>query len=85
MCQIFKLCQDGRCRQVSVTFGTRFKWSLVVVDKWSLFRGRFSTIIVLAIFEVVVVYRWSLTGPYQANSPLRANHKMPPPKQIFYS
>jgi hypothetical protein len=54
--------QDGRCRQVSMTFGTRFRWSLVVVDRWSLFRGSFSPKIALAGFRVVVVDRWSLFG-----------------------
>jgi hypothetical protein len=25
--------QDSCCRQVSMTFGTRFKWSLVIFDR----------------------------------------------------
>jgi hypothetical protein len=54
--------QDSHCRQVSMTFGTRFRWSLVVVDKWSLFRGSFSTKTAWAGFRVVVVDRWSLFG-----------------------
>jgi len=55
-----KLGKNGRCGQVFITFGTIFGWSLVVVDRWSLFRGRFSTKIVWAGFGVVVVDRWSL-------------------------
>jgi hypothetical protein len=38
--------KSGRFRQVLMTFQTCFGWPLVVVDRWSLFRGRFSTIIV---------------------------------------
>ena len=54
--------QNGRCRQVSMTFATRFRRSLVVVDRWSLFRGSFSTKIAWAGFRVVVVGRWLLFG-----------------------
>ena len=35
---------------------------LVVVDRWSLFGGSFSTKIAWAGFRVVVVARWSLFG-----------------------
>ena len=45
-----------------MTFGTRFRWPLTVVDKWSLFRGSFSTKIAWVGFRVVVVGRWSLFG-----------------------
>ncbi len=55
-----KLGKNGCCGQVFITLGTIFRWSLVVVDRWSLFRGRFSTEIVWAGFGVVVVDRWSL-------------------------
>jgi hypothetical protein len=41
---------------------TRFEWSLVVVDRWSLFRGSFSTNIAWAGFGVIVVDRWLLFG-----------------------
>ncbi len=44
------------------SFMTQLRWSLVVVDRWSLFRGRFSTKIAWAGFRVVVVDRWSLIG-----------------------
>ena len=54
--------KNGRCGQVSVIFMTRFMWSLAVVDRWSLFRGRFSTKIAWAGFGAVVVDRWSLFG-----------------------
>jgi len=54
--------QDGCCRQVSMTFGTRYRWLLVVVDRWSLFRDSFSTKIAWAGLRVVVVDRWSLFG-----------------------
>ena len=54
--------KSGRYRQVYMTFWIRFRWSLVVVDRWSLFRGRFSTKIAWAGFRVVVVDRWSLFG-----------------------
>ena len=36
------------------------KWPLVVVDRWSLSKGSFSTKITWAGFRVVVVERWSL-------------------------
>ena len=42
------------------SFGTRFRWPMAVVYKWSLFRGRFRTYIDWARFGVVVVDRWSL-------------------------
>ena len=54
--------KSGRCRQVYVSTLARFRWPLVVVDRWSLFRGRFSTKIAWAGFIVVVVDRWSLFG-----------------------
>ena len=57
-----KFDKNGRCRQVFVIFMTRFRWSLAVVDRWSLFRGRFSTKIARAGFGAVVVDRWSLFG-----------------------
>ncbi len=38
-----KIGQNGRCRQVFMKFGPKFWRSLVVVDRWSLFRGSFST------------------------------------------
>ncbi len=53
--------KSGRYRQVLVNFRTRFRWSLVVVDRWSLFRGCFSTKFAWAGYRVVVVQRWSLT------------------------
>ncbi len=31
--------KNGPGRQVLMTFWTRFRWSLVVVNRWSLFRG----------------------------------------------
>ncbi len=40
----------------------RFMWSQAVVDRWSLFRGRFSTKTAWVAFRVVVVHRWSLFG-----------------------
>ena len=54
--------KSGHCRQVFMTFGTGFRWPLVVVDRWSLFRGGFSTKISWAGFRVFVVDRWSLFG-----------------------
>ena len=45
-----------------MTLWARFRWSLVVVDRWSLFRGCFSTKIARAGFRVVVVDRSSLFG-----------------------
>ena len=56
------MTKSGRCRQVYMTFWIRFRWSLVVVDRWSLFRGSLSTKIAWAGFRVVVVDRWSLFG-----------------------
>jgi len=41
-------------------YQAKFVWSLVVVDRWSLFRGSFSTKIARAGLRVVVVDRWSL-------------------------
>ncbi len=52
----------GRCRQVFVKFRTTFRWSLVVVGRWSLFKCRFITKFAWAGFGVVVVDRWSLFG-----------------------
>ena len=60
--KFFKMCQNGRCRQVFQPFWTTFKWPVAVVDRWSLFRGSFSTKIAMAGFRVVVVDRWSLFG-----------------------
>jgi hypothetical protein len=57
-----KKTKNGRCTQVFPSFGTRFRWPLAVVDRWSLFRGSFSTNFVWAGFGVVVVDRWSLFG-----------------------
>ena len=54
--------RSGRCRQVYISIQARFRWPLVVVDRWSLFRGSFSTKIAWAGFRVVVVDRWSLFG-----------------------
>ncbi len=54
--------KSGRCRQVFLSFWTRFRWPLVVVDRWSLFRGRITIKIAWAGFRVVVVDRWSLFG-----------------------
>ena len=54
--------KSGCCTQVFITYGTRNKWPLALVDRWSLFRGNFSTKIVWAGFKVVVVDRWSLFG-----------------------
>ncbi len=57
------MIKSGRYRQVFMTVQTYFGWPLVVVDnRWSLFRGRFSTKIAWAGFRVVVVDRWSLFG-----------------------
>ncbi len=36
-------------------FRTTFRWSLVVVGRWSLFRGRFSTKFAWAGFRVVLL------------------------------
>ncbi len=55
-----KIDKSSRCGQVFMTFWTRFKWSLVLVDMWLLFRGSFSAKIALAGFRVVVVDRLSL-------------------------
>ena len=57
-----KTDKSGRCGQVIMTFWTRFGWLLVVVDRWSLFRGSFSTIFAWADLRVVVIDRWSLFG-----------------------
>ena len=59
---MLNLAKNGRYRQVLLTFKARFKWSLAVVDRWSLFRGRFSAKFAWAGFRVVVVDRWSLFG-----------------------
>ncbi len=52
--------QNLHCRQVYLSFWTSFRWPLVVVDRWLLFVGRFSTLITWAVFRMAVVYRWSL-------------------------
>ena len=57
-----KMTKSGRCRQVNVSILVGFRWPLVVVDRWSLFRGSFSTKIAWAGIRVVVVDRWSLFG-----------------------
>ena len=57
-----KMSQSGRCGQVQVSILARFRWPLVVADRWSLFRGSFSTKIARAGFRVVVVDRCSLFG-----------------------
>ena len=54
--------QNGRYRQVFNHILTKFKWPLVVVDRWSLFRGNFRANSGRAGFRVVVVDRWSLFG-----------------------
>ena len=54
---------SGRCIQVYKSIWARFRWPLVVVDRWSLFRGSFSTKIARAGFRVaVVVGRLSIFG-----------------------
>jgi hypothetical protein len=58
--KMYKYTKIGHCTQVFPTFGTRFGWPLAVVDRWSLFRGSFSTNFVRGRFGVVVVDRWSL-------------------------
>jgi len=55
-----KMVKRGRYGQVIITIWTRFGWSLVVVDRWSFFRGSFSTKFAWADLRVVVVDRWSL-------------------------
>ncbi len=47
---------------VDKIFWTRFRWPVVVVDRWSLFRGSFRAKIAWTSFRVVVVDRWSLFG-----------------------
>jgi hypothetical protein len=42
-------------------YQAKYGWSLVVVGRWSLFRGSFSTKVARAGFRVVVVDWWSLT------------------------
>ena len=59
---IVKIDQNGRCRQVFTLFGIGFEWPLVVVDRWSLFRGRFRTKNSWVGFGVVVVDRGLLFG-----------------------
>ena len=54
------MIKSGRYRQVLMTFQPCFGWPLVVVDRWSLFRGSFKAKIAWAGFRVVVVDRWSL-------------------------
>ncbi len=46
-----KIYKSGRCGQVFMTFETGFKWPLVIVDRWSLFRGIFSAKIAWAGFN----------------------------------
>jgi hypothetical protein len=46
------LDKNDCCGQISMTFETIFWWSLAVVDRWSFFRGRFSTKTVWAGFRV---------------------------------
>ncbi len=55
-----KMAKNGRCGQVLMTFWTRFRWSLIIVDRWSLFRDIFSTRFAREGFRVVVVVRRSL-------------------------
>ena len=52
--KIVKMAKSGRCRQVNVSILVRFRWSLVVFDRWSLFRGSFSDKIAWSGFRVVV-------------------------------
>ena len=59
--KIVNMNKSGHCRQVFMTFGTGFRWPLVIVDRL-LFRGSFSTKIVWAGFRVVIVVRRSLFG-----------------------
>ena len=49
--------KSGRYRQVYMTFWIRLRWSLVVVERWSLFRGSFTTKTAWAGLRVVVVNR----------------------------
>ncbi len=56
------MIQRGRNRQILMTFQTCFGWQLVVVDRWSLFRGRVGAKFAWAGFRVVVVDRRSLFG-----------------------
>ncbi len=58
--KIIKTFKSGCCRQVFLHYEPVFGKPLVVVDRWLLFRGRFSTKIAWAGFRVVVVDRWSL-------------------------
>jgi hypothetical protein len=62
MKKIHKIDKSGCSRQVFLSFWARFRWPLVVVDRWSLFSGRFSAKTAWAGFRVVVVHRWSLFG-----------------------
>jgi len=54
--------KNGRCRQVYISIWATYRWPLVAVDRWSLFRGSLSTKIASAGFWVVIVDRWSLFG-----------------------
>ncbi len=51
-----KVDKSGRCIQVLMTFWTRFGWPLVVVDRWLLFRGSFSTKFAWAAVLIVKSY-----------------------------
>ncbi len=44
------------------TFTTQFRWPLVVVDRWTLFRGKLCTKIAWKGFRVIVVDKWLLFG-----------------------
>jgi len=46
--------KNGRCRQALVVFVTKFRWLLVVAERWSLFRGSFRTKFAWADIRVVV-------------------------------
>ena len=56
------MAKSDRCSQVNVSIYVRFRWRLVVVDRWSLFRGSLSANIAWAGFRVVIVDRWLLFG-----------------------
>jgi len=50
---------------------TSFGWPLVIVDRWSLFRGRLRTKTDWLRFDVVAVDRWSLTQVWLCLSNLK--------------
>ncbi len=52
----------GRCRQGYFLNKVDFDWPLAVVDRWSLFRGKFRANFGWAGLRLVVVNRWSLFG-----------------------